>query len=160
MKDWFEALEPRERLMLSGGGIFVLLALFYFSIWMPLDRGQTTLSANVQMLRQSIAELKPLKAALATSGASPAQIEGINQSLVVIVDLTLREHGLYNALQRSQPTRDNGIRVEFENASFDDLILWLGSLGGRYGLQVVSGSFSVPAQGTKGWVNASVTLER
>ena len=160
MKDWFDALEARERLVLSGGVIFVMLALFYFSIWMPLDRQQATLSANVQALQQSIAELKPLKAALATSGASSAQITRVNQSLVVIVDLTLREHGLYNALQRSQPTKDNGIRVEFENASFDDLILWLGNLGGQYGLQVVSGSFSVPAQGTKGWVNASLTLER
>ena len=160
MRDWFEALEARERLVLSGGAVFAVFVIFYISIWMPLERGQTALSANVQALQRSIAELKPLKAALASSGASAAQIAGGNQSLVVIVDLTLREHGLYDALQRSQPTKDNGIRVEFENASFDDLILWLGNLGVQYGLQVVSGSFSVPAQGTRGWVNASLTLER
>jgi general secretion pathway protein M len=160
MKDWFEALEVRERLMVMVGGVFLALAFLYVSIWLPLDRQQSTLAANVQSLRQSIAELKPLKATLGASGASPAVVSTDTQSLVVIIDTTLRERGLYSSLQRSQPTRDNGIRIEFENASFDDLVLWLGDLGGRYGLQVVSGSFSIPAQGEQGWVNASLTLER
>ena len=160
MKDWFEALEVRERFMVMGGGVFLAFALLYVSIWLPLDREQSTLAANVQSLRQSIAELKPLKASLAASGTRQATVSTRTQSLVVIIDTTLRERGLYSSLQRSQPTRDNGIRIEFENASFDDLVLWLGDLGSRYGLQVVSGSFSIPAQGRQGWVNASLTLER
>ncbi len=160
MKDWFDTLEVRERIMVTGGSVFVVCALFYFSIWLPLDREQATLTANVHALRQSIAELKPLKVALGTSGSAGAQVSGQNQSLVVIVDTTLRERGLYNSLQRSQPTRSNGIRIEFENASFDDLILWLGDLGSRYGLQVVSGTFSIATQGEQGSVNASLTLER
>jgi general secretion pathway protein M len=160
MKDWFEALEVRERLIVMGGGVFLAFAFLYVSIWLPLDREQSTLAANVQSLRQSIAELKPLKASLGASGTSPAIVSTGTQSLVVIIDTTLRERGLYSSLQRSQPTRDNGIRIEFENASFDDLVLWLGDLGSRYGLQVVSGSFSIPAQDSQGWVNASLTLER
>jgi general secretion pathway protein M len=160
MKDWFEALDVRERLIVMGGGVFLAFALLYVSIWQPLDREQSTRAANVQSLRQSIAELKPLKVSLGASGSGSATISTGTQSLVVIIDTTLRERGLYSSLQRSQPTRDNGIRIEFENAPFDDLVLWLGDLGGRYGLQVVSGSFSIPAQGTQGWVNASITLER
>ena len=82
------------------------------------------------------------------------------QSLVVIVDSTLAQRSLSGALQRSQPTGQNGIRVEFQNASFDDLVLWLGDLSGRYGLRVQSGNFSVSTQSNPGRVNASLTIER
>ncbi|MCH8100296.1 MAG: type II secretion system protein M [Proteobacteria bacterium] len=160
MKEWFDMLEVRERLFVLVGALFVAGAIVYYGIWSPLDRGQATLAANVSALQRSLAELKPLKAALGNSGGSASVIAGGNQSLVVIVDMTLRERGLYSALQRSQPTRDNGIRVEFENAPFDDLILWLGDLGNRYGLQAISGSFSAPMQDSQGRVNASLTLER
>jgi type II secretory pathway component PulM len=50
--------------------------------------------------------------------------------------------------------------VEFENASFDDLILWLGDLATSHGLQLQSGSFSSTAVDSAGRVNATVTLER
>ena len=160
MEEWFDMLEVRERLFVLVGALFVACAFVYYGIWSPLDRGQATLAANVSTLQRSLAELKPLRAALGNSGGSQTVITNGNQSLVVIVDMTLRERGLYTALQRSQPTRDNGIRVEFENAPFDDLILWLGDLGNRYGLQVISGSFSAPMQDSQGRVNASLTLER
>lgn len=160
MKEWFDELEIRERLFLAVGALFVAGAVFYYAIWSPLARGQATLSANVSALERSLAELKPLKAALSGAGVSSTTIAGGNQSLVVTVDTTLREHGLYSTLQRSQPTRDNGIRVELEDAPFDDLILWLGDLGNRYGLQVISGSFSAPVQDSQGRVNASLTLEK
>ncbi len=160
MKNWFDALEIRERLFVMLGALVVVCALFYYVIWTPLDRGQAKLARNISALERSIAELKPIKATLGSSDGTPAVVAGGNQSLVVIVDTTLREHGLYYALQRSQPTRQNGIRIEFEDAPFDDLVLWLGDLGGRYGLQVISGSFSVPVQDAQGRVNASLTLER
>lgn len=77
-----------------------------------------------------------------------------------MVDTTLRERGLYSALQRSQPTGANGIRVEFKDVSFDDTIRWLGELSSRYDLQVQSGNFSVSTQEIPGRVNVSLTLER
>jgi len=160
MRNWFDSMEVRERLFVMVGGLVVIFAIFYYVIWTPLDRGQANLSRNVSSLERSIAELRPIKAALGNSTNAQPVVAGGNQSLVVIVDTTLREHGLYNALQRSQPTRQNGIRVEFENAPFDDLVIWLGDLGSRYRLQVISGSFSTPAQDSQGRVNASLTLER
>ena len=86
---------------------------------------------------------------------------GIWTPLIVIVDNTLRRRDLYNALQRSQPTPGgNGIRVEFESAAFDDLMLWLGDVNRQYGLQVQSGNFSVASSENPGRVNSTLTLER
>lgn len=157
MRAWFESLEARERLFVVTASVFLVFAVLYLGVWMPLDRGQKNLSLSVNDWKTALAELGPLKGQLQNAG-SPAQA-GSNQSLVVIIDNTLREHNLYNALQRSQPTTGNGIRVEFENVAFDDLILWLGDLSTRYGLQVQSGSFS-SSRDSVGRVNSTLTLER
>lgn len=158
MRDWFGNLEPRERMFVVAAAVFLIFAVLYLGIWMPLDRGQKTLAQSVQTWKTALAEIRPLKSQLQGSAAGPAPSVG-NQSLVVIIDNTLRERGLYSALQRSQPTTSNGIRVEFENVAFDDLVLWLGDLNARYGLQVESGSFSNP-RNSEGRVNSSLTLER
>ena len=75
--------------------------------------------------------------------------------------MTALAHESRNALQRSQPTpAGNGIRIEFESAAFDDLMLWLGDVNRQYGLLVASGSFSSASGENPGRVNASLTLER
>ncbi len=157
MRDWFDSLQARERLFVMTAALFLAFAVLYLGIWMPLDRGQKSLSLSVDTWKTALADLRPLKGQLQSSGSG--QTGGRNQSLVVIIDNTLRERGLYSTLQRSQPTAGNGIRVEFENVAFDDLVLWLGDLSNSYGLQVQSGNFSNPRD-SEGRVNSTVTLER
>ncbi len=157
MRDWFDSLQDRERIFVLTAALFLAFAVLYLGIWMPLDRGQKSLSLSVDTWKTALAELRPLKGQLQNSASG--QTAGRNQSLVVIIDNTLRQRGLYSALQRSQPTAGNGIRVEFENVAFDDLVLWLGDLSNSYGLHVQSGNFSNP-QDSEGRVNSTVTLER
>ena len=160
MKLWFYSLDGREQMSVLVAGVFVIFAILYFSIWVPLDRGQATLSTSVTTWERSLAELRPLKSAVRQASDAGNRQPGINQSLVVVVDTTLRARGLDSALQRSQPTGPNGIRVEFKNVSFDDTVRWLGELSSRYNMQVQSGNFSVSSQDVPGRVNASLTLER
>ena len=84
-----------------------------------------------------------MRSAPASAGPRTAASQ---QTPVVIVDQTLRARGLDRALRRSQPTTSNGIRVEFENVAFDDLVLWLDDLGSQYAMQVASGSTSDAVQ--------------
>ena len=102
-----------------------------------------------------------MKGLVQASAQGTATAQAPTQSLVVIIDNSLRQRGLYNALQRSQPTQTgDGIRVEFEQAAFDDLMLWLGDLHRQFGLEVEAGSFSVAASDSPGRVNSTVTLRR
>jgi general secretion pathway protein M len=160
MRDWFEALQPRERIMVAGCTVVLIVAILYLGLWMPLDRGLKGAELRVDGLRLALAELRPLKGQTMQSAGSTTNAASTNQSLVVIIDSTLRQRGLYGSLQRSQPTAANGIRVEFENVAFDDLMLWLGDLSGNYGMQVQSGTFSGTSGETSGRVNSSLTLER
>jgi general secretion pathway protein M len=158
MKERFYALQPQERMMILAAAGFVIFALLYFGLWLPLDRGHRDAAARVDELKLAIADLRPLRGLVSTSGSRSTG--GQNQSLVVIIDTTLRQRNLDSALQRSQPTTANGIRVEFENVVFDDLMLWLGDLSDNYGMQLQSGSFSSTSAENVGRVNSSLTLER
>jgi general secretion pathway protein M len=160
VKNWFESLEARERMFVLSAGVVLAIAVFYLVVWMPLDRGERNAATSVESWRSSLAEIGTMKGALQAAGSSRNASANLNQSLVVIVDNTLRERGLYNSLQRSQPTATQGITVAFENVAFDELVLWLGDLGSNYGLQVESGSFSSTAEDRTGRVNATLTLER
>ena len=161
MKHWFEALDAREQQFVSIGAAIVVLALAYGLGWAPFDKQHAELRGDVARWERSLAELRPLRAA-ATTGTQSSTTPRINnqQSPIIIVDKTLRSRGLDRYRKRSQPTTSNGIRVEFENVAFDELVLWLGDLGEQYAMHLVAGSFSVGAQVSPGRINASLTLER
>lgn len=161
MKNWFTSLEAREQVFVMTAVVFIVLAIGWVGVWTPLDTNHKAAAQRVETWRQSLAALRPMRGPVQATASSAPVNTGNDQSLVVIVDNSLRQRGLYNSLQRSQPTpAGNGIRVEFESAAFDDLILWLGDLQRQYGLQVVSGSFSIASGESPGRVNSSVTLER
>ena len=161
MRSWFDSLAERERTLVLTALVFIVLTAFWFGVWTPLDSGQKSAAARVDTWRISLAELRPLKNQVQAAGSGQPIQAGQDQPLVVIVDSTLRQRGLYESLQRSQPTpAGDGIRVEFESAAFDDLMLWLGDVNRQYGLLVLSGSFSVASGENPGRVNSTLTLER
>ena len=161
MKDWYDNLEAREQVFVLVGSVFVLIALVYFVLWAPLDKNHKQVAANVANWEYSLAELRPLRSMVATGDtATPRVPGGSQQSPIIIVDQTLRSRGLEQYRRRSQPTANNGIRVEFENVAFDELVIWLGDLGSQYDLHVQAGSMSVQTQAGPGRINASLTLER
>ena len=160
MRDWFDTLAERERVMVVAAAASILIAVLYFGLWLPLDRGHKSAAANVEIWRTSLAQLRPLRGQSLNSSNGRTPAAGQNQSLVVIVDNSLNQRQLKESLQRSQPTSTSGIRVELENATFDDLMLWLDDLGRTYGIRVHSGNFSRSDADTPGRVNSSLTLER
>jgi len=161
MRNWFDSLEQRERLFVSGGGVVLLVTLIYAFVWLPLDKGQQSMSASIATWERSLADLQPL-VGLHSGRPGTGSAAGVNsqQTPVVIVDQTLRARGLDKALKRSQSTTTNGIRIEFENIAFDDLVLWLGDLSVQFGMHVTTGSMSTTSQAGPGRINATFTLER
>jgi general secretion pathway protein M len=161
MKAWFNNLEGREQVFVLVGGVVVIVALIYAFLWVPLDRNHSRAASSVHNWERSLAELGPLRS-LAASGqqTTPQNTSSAQQAPIIIVDQTLRSRGLQQYRRRSQPTSNNGIRVELENVAFDELVLWLGDLSDQHGMHVQAGSLSAQSQSGPGRVNASLTLER
>ena len=161
MRDWYDNLEAREQVFVLVGAVFVTIALIYFILWAPLDRHHKEIAASVASWERSLAELRPLRSIAASpDSGSTLAIGSSQQAPIIIVDQTLRSRGLEQFRRRSQPTANDGIRVEFENVAFDELVVWLGDLGSQYNLHVQAGSMSVQTQAGPGRINASLTLER
>lgn len=158
MKDWFDNLDTRERTMVSIAGAFLIFAIVYLGAWMPLDRSVTRLSQSVSNQQDTLSELRRLRGRVSDPGKRSGSNNTGDQSLVVVVDNTLRERGLSGPHKRSSPTGSTSIRVEFEDVAFDELIRWLGELNGNHSMQTQSASISNrPAVGK---VNSTLTLER
>ncbi len=161
MNEWFDSLDTRERQFVSIGAVVVVIALAYGLGWAPLDKKHNELKTDVTQWERSLADLRPMRATAANGGQVRVNpTAGVQQTPIIIVDQTLRSRGLDSYRKRSQPTSSNGIRVEFENVAFDELVLWLGDLSGQHAMHVQSGSFSVGARVSPGRINASLTLER
>ncbi len=160
MKDWWDNLEGREQLFVMAGGLFLVVALLYALVWLPFDKRHEQLTNNVSNWEQSLAELRPLRGVVAAPGPGGGAVTSSNQAPIIIVDQTLRSRGLEQFRRRSQPTTSNGIRVEFENVAFDELVLWLGDLSDQHAMHVQAGSLTLASDRGPGRINASLTLER
>jgi type II secretory pathway component PulM len=79
-------------------------------------------------------------------------------SLTLIVANTANNSGLGTAYKSSSPTSTDGIRVNFENASFDDLVRWLGILASAHNLRVTQARMT--DRSDSGRVDASFVLQR
>jgi len=158
MKDWFEGLAAREQVLVALAGVLTVIVLVYLAVWLPLDRANERLETRVESQRELVSELRQLRGRVAAPGAGGTVRSGGGQSLVVVVDSTVRQRGLGNTLKRSQPLDGDSIRVNFENVAFDALVEWLGQLAGQHGIEIGTGSFSSRAE--PGRVDATLTLER
>lgn len=161
MKDWYDDLEAREQIFVLIGAVFIVIAVLYFALWAPLDKRHQQVARSVANWESSLAALRPLRelAGSANTGQASSGVTG-TQPPIIIVSQTLQSRGLEQYRRRSQPTTGNGVRVEFENVAFDELVLWLGDLSDNHAMHVQAGSLSLVSQAGPGRINASLTLER
>jgi general secretion pathway protein M len=160
MKQWFGNLAPREQLLVSLAAVLTVIVLVYLLVWLPLETANSRLESRVESQREIVSELRQLQGRVpAPSGGSGTRAPTeAGQSLVVVVDSTVRQRGLGTTLKRSQPTGADSIRVVFENASFDTLVGWLGQLANGHAIRIDSASFSNRPE--PGRVDATLTLRR
>ena len=157
MKEWFNALAPRERTMVSIAAAVIVLALIYAAAWSPL-------SSSVDGLEQSVEEQQALKQWMQQSAAEVTRLRnaagstGDHRSLLAVVDQTSKQSQLAPAVKRIEPDGQELVRVSLEQAAFDDLVTWLGSLQRNFGVSVAD--VSIDRQADSGRVNVRLTLQR
>jgi general secretion pathway protein M len=140
-----------------GAAVTVVIVVWFF-VWSPLRAGVSELRNSVADKQDLLVDVHRAQAvALGQSGAS-SRGPAATDSLVVLVDKTHRNHGLAGTLSRNQPEGPDRIRLTFQEAPFDSLVGWLGTLQEQYGVGVESASFS--AGHDPGVVSATLVLHR
>ena len=159
MKQWFDNLESRERLLVVSGAAVLVIFLVFVLVLQPLRSSYNSLKDTVsgqretaQWMQQSAHQVQQLRRAGGTAG------KGLGgRSLLAVADSTARAGGLGPFLKRVEPEGRNGVRLWLEGASFDDLVKWLGILSTSHGVDV--DNVSLERTESAGRVNARLTLQ-
>lgn len=154
---WLNSKDPRERLILITGAIFLILVLLYSIVWQPLSSGfdnRKKLVANqrstLAWIKQAAMEIKMIKSM--GSGNSGANKK---QPLLTTIDRTAKSAKLRDVIRRVEPQGNNQVQLWVEKAPFDPLLQWLGSLQTKFSIKVISISVERLDHGI---VNARISL--
>jgi len=138
MKTWFLQLEQREQYTLVIGAIALVIILFYFLIYEPFVNSyqqlQTMVSADynaLQWMQNAAQEIKQLRQQQHHQKPSTS-----SQSLLALIDSSIRKSGLDKTNKRIEPRGDNIVNVSFEMNSFTTLITWLADLYNKHHIQI------------------------
>lgn len=159
LKDRFNALQPRERIIVIGGAILVLVTAIYVLGLAPLYAAVNAQAKRVEQKEGDLAWLRSVAGEVALLSASaPSQPGPSNESMVVLIDRAAKQCGVGPSLTGQTPNGENGIRVRLEGAEFDKLMVCLGTLQQVHAVDVESAT--IDRTGKPGLVNANLVLTR
>jgi general secretion pathway protein M len=157
MKQFLAGLGTRERYLLIAGGGLLLVLLLYALAWRPF-------SGRVEQLRDTVQEQRALEQWMEGAAAEVRQLRGTQganraagQSLLSLADRTARQNGLGPAIKRVEPEGTDKVRLQLEQAPFDDLMTWIETLVSQYHARI--DTVTVEARDQPGVVNARVILQ-
>jgi general secretion pathway protein M len=159
LKDKFNALQPRERVVIIAGGILVLVVAVYVLALAPLYSAVNAQAKRVAQKEGDLAWMRSVSGEVAVLSANaPVHPGPSNESMVVLIDRVAHECGLNSSLTGQTPNGERGIRVRFEGAEFDKLMVCLGTLQQVHSVDVETASIDRTAK--PGLVNANLVLSR
>lgn len=118
----YKALTDRERILVIVSAIMVCIALFYFTIWSPLNRAleqQKQLLDNQQSLLIWVKDSAARATQLRLSSSSTRSFSG---SLPQTVNRTTAKHSI--AISRMQPQGEE-LQVWIDEVPFNSMLDWL-----------------------------------
>lgn len=159
LKDRFNALQTRERIIVIGGAILVLVTAIYVLGLAPLYAAVSGQAERVEQKEGDLAWMRSVAGEVAMLSASaPSQLGPSNESMVVLIDRAARECGVSSSLTGQTPNGENGIRVRLEGAEFDKIMVCLATLQQVHAVDVESAT--IDRTGKPGLVNANLVLTR
>ena len=162
MKAWYNALQPRDRLIVLVTAILLLLILLYLIVWSPvasrLETTRQTVNADRSLLvwlQKNGAEIRQLRGSGNNSNARPTTR---NISLINAVESSARQMGIRKSITHLEPKGDTGISVQIKAANFDQLIRWQGSMQQQYAAEVTQ--VTIKPTGESGLVDATIRFNK
>jgi len=159
LKDKFNALQARERIVIIVGAILVLVVAVYVLALAPLYGAVNAQAKRVTQKEGDLAWMRSVAGEVAVLSANaPTRPGPSNESMVVLIDRIARECGLGASLTGQTPNGERGIRVRLEGAEFDKLMACLGTLQQVHSVDVETAAIDRTAK--PGLVNANLVLTR
>jgi len=160
LKQWYKSLAQKEQWMVSGTGLLILVTLFYLVIWEPIHialeterQKQQTQQEILIWMQQAAAEVKTLRAS-----GSGNSIRDTDKPITLVIEQAIKNAGLKSSVNKIESSGNDGARVTLNEASFNQVLVWLNTLSTHNGIQVVSANIERGSE--PGRANARLSFER
>lgn len=160
LRDRFNTLQFRERMLLIGGGIVLLILAFYLWVLEPLSNDLDSLRSRVQggeaqlsWMNNASNEVKTLRATGSGTGTTDT-----TTSLITVVERTASQIGIRPQVKRMEPQGNNKLSIELVAVPFDPLMEWLGNLEQSFAAKVIQ--LSSTRSALPGRVDARIIIGR
>lgn len=132
IKQWFLDQSPRDQMMLSAGGIAVVLYILLFMVLMPLYESlEKTEKRNLAVMAEQ-QRVRELASQVLAQQKSPSGATA-GQNLNALLNQSLREFGL--TMENFQPS-GNSARVRLGSSEFNKVLAWLHEMEVKQGVQI------------------------
>ncbi len=160
IKQWFNSLPSKEQWMVSATGLLIIATLFYLIVWEPVHDGLAAEQQKQQSQKEILLWMQQAAIetrALQSSGVR-STVRDKNKPATLIIEQTVNNAGLKPSVNKIESSGKNGARVILNDASFNQILVWLNTLATYNGIQVVSANIERASK--PGLANARLTLER
>lgn len=152
------SLNQRKRRIVISLLLLLFLAAVYGLTFYPLNKAISNRTAHIIQKQQDILWLRTMAGQLSALGNTQLANSSTSESLVKTISDSVAGNKLASALTGQIPNGQQGIKAQFENANFNDLIIWLDQLQKSQGIKALDASITETEQA--GQVNALITLIR
>lgn len=151
--DFWHARTTRERRILGGGALLLIVLFGYAWLWLPVQRERAQLHQDLPALRVQALQVAADRQAVAALRAQPAAPAG--GDLASRVDGLAVAGGLRARIDAIVPLDAQQVRVRFTDVPFDEWVAWLDTVQ-KAGVRVEHAR--AEASGEPGMVRAETVL--
>jgi general secretion pathway protein M len=163
MKQWLQKSSPRERGLLIGGVVVLLVSGLYAFTYQPIIEDQQRLNDAIDAQQRLQNYLQTISTqALELRAQQPANADAqiaADQSPMSVIDSGSEQAGIKPTIKRLVPEGQDNVTLWLEKCPFDVLMGWLAALESQNGISVKQLALSRDA-GAMGLVSGKVLLGR
>ena len=157
LQTWLDSLNPRERRLVIGGGIFLAVFLVYQITWAPFVNGVADMQDKVDKQQQDLIWMQQAADEVRRLQGGGTRRAVNSGSLLGLIEKTARQKGLGSSIRKVQPEGQNGVRVWMDKVAFDEVMGWLDDLQAQQGVTI--SLFSAERTAEEGRVNVRMLAE-
>jgi len=137
MKEWWDNLVQREKMMVGSGGIVVGVFLLYIILWSPFTSHIERLNQDVEKQRSLLYWMQEkVPAILQRQAKSPKRSNASHTSLLSLLETSLIKGRISRWKAELSQGDDEEVQVKFKEVAFVDLTAWLHTLDEKNGVIV------------------------
>ena len=138
--NFWHGLQPRERWMVGGGGLFAVLLLSHQLVWQPWQNAIDYMEESVVNHRINLVWMQQQAEQLQSGNVqiTRSAVRGQDQSLMAVIEQTSRAAGVRDSIQQLLPRENNTqVSVVLEQTSFNKWVTWADTLQNQYGVTII-----------------------